>query len=73
MFYFDLVDECKSVWKSLKDSLRYHKSRARKVGKSGSSAEIELECDDAITEDIDWEYSEDMAFLESAAPENKRR
>lgn len=67
-----LVEECKIMWKSLKDSLRYHKARA-KHPKSGSPAEVDDENEVAVDEEVDWEFTENLSFYISASSENKRR
>ncbi|KAL7726442.1 hypothetical protein ACLKA6_004582 [Drosophila palustris] len=53
------VNECKSAWASLRDSLRYHRS---KLAKSGSAGGIALG-QPRVNENIDWQFAEHMAFL----------
>ena len=69
---FILVEECKSAWKSLRDSMRYHISRAQKK-KSGSQA-LDYEGDEELhNDDIEWEFAEDLMFLKSNSAESRKR
>ncbi|KAL7724356.1 hypothetical protein ACLKA6_003001 [Drosophila palustris] len=57
--YRDLANECKSAWASLRDSLRYHRS---KLAKSGSAGGIALG-QPRLKKNLDWQFAEHMAFL----------
>lgn len=53
-----LVSDCKVVWKSLRDSLRYYMKKKKPQGKSGDSG-----CEGNADPDEQWEFSECMAFM----------
>lgn len=66
--HFISVEECKSAWKSMKDSNRYQIKK--KVGKSGSSGgDILTETQE--TDEIQWDLEEDLSFLPNTS--KKRR
>ncbi|KAL7727949.1 hypothetical protein ACLKA6_019508 [Drosophila palustris] len=53
------ASECKSAWTSLRDSLRYHRS---KLAKSASAGGIVLG-QSQVNDIVDWQFAEHMAFL----------
>ncbi|XP_070067838.1 uncharacterized protein [Drosophila takahashii] len=69
------VDEVKSTWLSLRDSLRYHtKKKATQILKSGSaggSKNINLVESEKTGPEIDWEMAEHMSFLQGLSHKRK--
>ncbi|XP_067648063.1 uncharacterized protein [Eurosta solidaginis] len=63
------VSESKDAWTSLRESYRYH-ARASKRQKSGSCGGAALDAP-IFSEDIDWEFAGEMAFLPNVS--QKRR
>ncbi|XP_034131971.1 uncharacterized protein LOC117586170 [Drosophila guanche] len=53
------VNECRDAWTSLRDSLRYHRSKLAKSGSAGGSDFGEPR----VKECVDWQFAEHMAFL----------
>lgn len=58
------VGECKTIWKSIRDSSRYHTSKLRK---SGSACNLEDDDNPAMPFDQKWQLQRELEFLEPAS------
>lgn len=59
---FVLVSECKIIWKSLKDAVRYRKN---KIARSGDGTDEYR--DERYDYDMDWELGDCLSYLMDAS------